>query len=172
MAIVLVLIAGLAIAGERSMEAGRETSAVQSVQSFAANEQTYQRNWGGYSLNAASLGGAGTSAAAACTADEEMITTTGTPAFPAAYDSTTGAVQNGYTFTYKAAGTGFPGTGGCAQNVQPTYDFVAVPADGKTKSFCSDSTGTYYLPPTATTGMLAGGKGCVIDNTAALALGN
>lgn len=170
MAVVLVLVAGLAIAGERSMEAGRETSAVQSVQSFAANEQTYQRNWGGYSLNAASLGGAGSATAAACTADQEMVTTTGTTPVPAAYD--TGTVQNGYKMTYKSGGTGFAGTGTCAQNVQPSYDFIAVPVDTKTKSFCGDNTGTYYLAPGATTPMAATGLGCLADNTAAIPVGN
>ncbi len=169
--VVLVLIGGLVIAGERALGASRETSAAQSVQSFAANETTYQRNWGGYSLDAKSLGGAGLTTPAICTQDEELVTTTGTPAFPAAYDTAGLAVQSGYKFQYASGqAAGFAGTGGCTQNVTPTYDFTANPVvQNAGKSFCADNTGTYYLP--AGTAMANTGIGCLADNSAALAIG-
>jgi hypothetical protein len=167
MSVVLVLVSGIVIAGERSLQSSREVSAAQSVQGLQANETVYQRSWGGFSLNALSLGGAGTGAAATCLADQEMVTTATANPFPAAYDA--GVVQGGYTYLYKSGGTGFAGSGGCGQNVQPTYDFTANPVDKLTKSFCSDSYGTVYLP--AGTDMANTGKGCLVDNPAAIAMG-
>lgn len=166
MAVVLVLIAGIAIAGERSLEAGRETSAAQSVQSFAANETTYQRSYGGFSLLAANLGGAGSSLTATCdVGDQEMITTA---TLPGAYD--TGIVQSGYTLKYAAnSGAGFAGSGGCGQHVAPSYDFTATSVDGKTKNFCADNTGAFYLPAGST--VATTGKGCIAENSGAIPIG-
>jgi prepilin-type N-terminal cleavage/methylation domain-containing protein len=170
MAVVLLLVGGIVIAGERSLQAGRESSAAQSVGSFQADETTYQRSWGGFSSLAASLGGAGSTTAAVCTADQELVTTTGANAFPAAYDAGT-AVNGGYTFTYKAGGTGFAATGVCGNQVFPTYEFTANPVDLKTKAFCSDSTGVYYLPAPTPMTTPPTGAGCLADNSAALAIG-
>jgi len=158
MAVVLVLVGGLAIAGERSLQASRETSAAQSVQSFSANETTYQRSWGGFSLTAEAMGGAGSTAAAVCTADQEMVIPTG-----ANYE--TGVVQGGYKFLY-TSGTGFAGTGGCTQNVAPTYDITATAVDSKTKNFCADSSGIYYANPGVA--ITNTGIGCEADNGNAL----
>jgi hypothetical protein len=166
MAVVLILVGGLAIAGERSLQASRETSAAQTVQSFAANETVFQRSYGGFSSTAASLGIPAAGGNASCTADGEI-----TQALATGYD--TGLVQGGYTLSYKAAGafTGSACGGGSATGapVDTTYDFIANPVDLKTKSFCADSTGEYYLP--SPTPMVVSGAGCLADNAGALAVG-
>ncbi|HEY0705127.1 MAG TPA: prepilin-type N-terminal cleavage/methylation domain-containing protein [Candidatus Acidoferrales bacterium] len=160
MAVVLILVGGIAVAGARSLAAGRETSAVQSAQSFVTHATVYQKNWGGYPALAANLGGAGLAAPAACTNDNDITT-----AQAASYDAGT-AVNSGYTLSYKGLGP-FTGTSACG--VVTTFDFTANPVDAKTKSFCSDENGTYYLP--AGTAMANTGAGCLIDNAAALPVG-
>ena len=164
MAVVLILVGGLAIAGERSLQAGRETSAAQTVQTFAANETTYQRSYGGFSPTVAQLG---TGVNASCNTDNEM------PATLATAIAAGGFVQGGYTLTYTSAGPFNGQACGDAANaaapVNTTYDFIANPVDTKTKSFCADSSGTFYLP--AGQAMVSTGIGCLLDNAAAKSVG-
>ena len=168
MGVVLLLVAGLVIAGERSLEAGRETSAVQTVQSFSANQTVFQRSYGGFAGLAADLSIPATGVANSCTADGEIPHT-----IAAGYDTGT-FVEGGYTLKYVAAtpfnGQACGGTSGTTLAVvDTTYDFTANAVDGKTRNFCSDSTGTFYFP--AGTSMANSGAGCIADNAAALAVG-
>lgn len=163
MAVVLILVGGLTIAGERSLQAARESSAAQSVQSFTANETTYQRSWGGFSPTVDALGGLGSTATATCSADEEM-------AIPTGADYSAGVVNGGYTFTYTVSGDfGGSSCAGAPAPVETAYEFFANAKDGKTKNFCADSSGVFYLPPgTAWTG---GAAGCLAEKPTALAIG-
>jgi len=171
MAVVLILVGGLAIAGERSLQAGRETSAAQSIQSFVADETTYQRSYGGFSPDATGLEQPAAAAQNSCTADGEIPVQLGITI--AANAVAGGTANGGYWLFYDAAGA-FNGSacgGGSttAAPVETTFEITANPVDHNTKSFCGDSTGTYYLP--AGTAMANAGKGCLIDNTAALPVG-
>jgi type II secretory pathway pseudopilin PulG len=162
--VVLILVGGLAIAGERSLQASRETAAAQSVQSFTANATTYQRSWGGFPVTAEAMGGLGSTATATCTADEEMAIPTGT----ATYE--TGIVNGGYKFQYTISGP-FSGNScaGAPASVETGYEFFANAVDGKTKNFCADSSGVFYLP--AGTPWTGGSSGCLAEQPAALAIG-
>lgn len=164
MAVVLILVGGLAIAGERSLQSARESSAAQSVQSFTANATTYQRSWGGFPLTVEAMGGLGSTAVATCTADEEMAIPGGT----ATYE--TGIVNGGYKFQYTVSGA-FNGNScsGTPASVETGYEFFANAVDGKTKNFCADSSGVFYLPPG--TAWAGGSSGCLAENAAALAIG-
>ena len=163
MAVVLVLVGGLAIAGERSLQASRETSAGNSVAAFQSWETTYQRSYGGFSGTAANLGTV-IGNRADCTADQEVALDPGKLAGYADGSQ----VLSGYKYTYAAAG-GFTGQGGCGQNVNTTYDIIANPVDANTKSFCADSSGVFFLTPG--NGMVTTGIGCLTDNPAALPIG-
>ena len=160
---------GLAIAGERSLQAARESSAASTASSFQANATTWQRSYGGFPLAAADLGIPIGGALNSCTADGEIP-----QAIATGYG--TGFVQGGYTFLYVAdTADAFNGSacgGGVLTpaSVAPSYTFVANSVDGKTKNFCSDSSGEYYYP--AGTPMIAStGKGCLTENASALAIG-
>jgi hypothetical protein len=166
MAVVLILVGGLAIAGERSLEASRESSAAQSVQSFQADETVFQRSYGGFSNLAANLQ-INTGGVASCTSDGEMPSQLAN-----GYD--TGIVQGGYTLKYVSSstfnGSACGGSGGQTPAVvATTYEFVANPIDLKTKSFCADSSGVFYLPAPAV--MANAGAGCLVDNGASIPVG-
>lgn len=170
MAVVLILVGGLAIAGERSLQGARETTAVQTVQSFTSNAGIFEKNNGGFPVNVAYMQIVA-GAAPTCQQDGEL-----TNALANTYGSATGTAIGGYQFLYVAGTTGnFVGSAnGCAagsNTVAPTYDFTANPVGTTptTKSFCGDETGVYYLP--AGTAMTTTGAGCLADNSAALPIG-
>jgi len=172
MAVVLILVGGLAIAGERSLQAGRETSAVQSIQSFVADETTYQRSYGGFSPSATNLEAPGASAQNACGADGEIPVQLG--ATIAGNTVAGGTAIGGYWLFYAAAG-GFNGSacGGGVTTPAPvnsSFEITANPVDGKTKSLCGGSDGiTFYLP--AGSVMANAGAGCLADNPGSLPVG-
>jgi hypothetical protein len=153
------------------LQASRETSAAQSVQSFIADETTYQRSYGGFSPTAIGLESPAAAAQNSCSNDGEIPTQLATTI--AANTVAGGTANGGYWLFYDAAGP-FNGSacGGGSTTpapVETTFEITANPVDGKTRSFCGDSQGTFYLP--AGTAMANSGIGCLLDNTAAVPVG-
>lgn len=170
MAVVLVLVAGLVAAGAKALSASRETSAAQSMQSFANDVNIYQKNWGGYPVIAANMGSPATpTPAGTCTADQEIAPQSAATAYDA------GFVSSGYTFKYLVSGTNqFAASGGpsCTAKVSSDWELTSSPtALSATKSYCSDPTGNFYIPASEAA-FVNSGAGCATDGGGnALSLG-
>jgi type II secretory pathway pseudopilin PulG len=163
--VVLILVGGLVIAGERSIQAARESSAAQSTQSFAANETTYQRSYGLFSPTAADLRAPAAGGVNACTNDGEIPAS-----LTVNYD--TGATLGGYIFKYNAGGT-TAALSACngTLNGNTSFSFTAESLDGTTKNFCSDQSGTYYSQPTGTAVVPGTTGSCIADLTSPIPVG-
>lgn len=156
-AIVTILLSAFSLIAMRAIKSGNETSALSSVKSISDMQAAYQKQWGGFSPNASSLGGAENAATTATTwtADQEMTSTE-------ALAIDTGLVRSGYTLLYHNSGAVFAGNG-AATGVYTNFEITAIPLSNNqgTRSFCVDSSGTYYRADAA--GTPASGAGCVTD---------
>lgn len=158
MAVVLILVGGIAFAGSRVARAGRETTAAQNVATLASHEATFSHAWQGYSPLATNLGGSESSATAAATfaADQEIPTAQ-------ASQLDAGYVNGNYKIVYKPGPNTFTDSAGNV--VASSFEFTAIPVDiaAGTKAYCSDPSGTWFntLGTGATS---ASGGGCKNDS--------
>jgi prepilin-type N-terminal cleavage/methylation domain-containing protein len=157
MAILLVLVGIVVLAGSRALRAANESSGSQTVSSIANAESAYQHEWQGFSDKASYLAGSekiGTTAPTA-TADQELPTTTAT-ALDTAY------VNGNYNFVYKPVVPAFTDSAG--QQVDTDFEVTGVPTSTSSgvKAFCASSTGVWFN--TLGTGATpASGAGCATD---------
>jgi prepilin-type N-terminal cleavage/methylation domain-containing protein len=141
MAVVLVLVSALVIAGSRALRASDESAAGTNVQTLASSATAFQQAWQGFPPAAANMGGLEVAATTAATfAKDQEITTTEA----AALGTAPGYVNGGYNVLYAPGATTFTDSAG--NTVAATFEFTAIPITigAGTKAYCSDQTGVFF----------------------------
>jgi prepilin-type N-terminal cleavage/methylation domain-containing protein len=157
MAVVLILVSALVIAGSRSLRAANESSAGQNVSTLASNATAFQQSWQGFPPASTNLGGLEVASTTAATfAADQEVTTVEAAALAAGY------VNGNYNILYKPGPTTFVDSAG--NTVATTFEFTAVPINvsSGTKAYCSDPTGVFFNS-LGTGATPSSGSGCTAD---------
>jgi hypothetical protein len=157
MAVVLILVSALVIAGSRSLRAANESSAGQNVSTLASNATAFQQAWQGFPPAASNMGGLELAATTAATfAADQEITTTEAAALG------TGFVSGSYNVLYKPGPITFTDSAGNV--VSNTFEVTAIPisVSAGVKAYCSDSTGVFFNS-LGTGATASSGSGCQTD---------
>jgi type IV pilus assembly protein PilA len=154
-AVILIIVAIGVPSYLAAVRTSHETAAAGNLKTMQSNANTYLGHQKVYPALAADMGGAevGTTAAAACTADNEINTLQA-----AAWDA--GFLANGYNYKFLAGGSTITSPLGCAGN--SLWEVTAIPnavSDGSV-SYCADNTGEFEI---ANVGTVASGAGCKTD---------
>ena len=157
MAVVLILVGALVVAGSRSLRASNESAAGQNVQTLASSAAAFQGAWQGFPPASSNMGGLELASTAQATfaADQELTTTEATAL-------ATGYTNGNYNIIYKPGANTFTDSAGNV--VSTTFEFTAIPnaVSSGTKSYCSDPTGIFFNA-LGTGATPASGAGCNTD---------
>ena len=141
MAVVLILVGALVVAGSRALRASNESAAGQNVSTLASSATAFQGAWQGFPPSAANMGGLEVASSTAATfAKDQEITSTEA----AALGTAPGYANGNYYILYAPGGTTFVDAAG--NTVAATFEFTAIPitTTSGTKAYCSDQTRAYF----------------------------